>query len=250
MGRISAIAKRNGLIIIEDAAHALGAAYKGSKIGSCKYSDMAVLSFHPVKAITTGEGGAILTNSKVLYEKLLTLRSHGITKDNKSIDKKMTGCGWYYEMQDLGFNYRLTDLQASLGVTQLKRLDAFIEKRRKIASIYDDAFAGNDFFDIPAEKEYAFSAYHLYPIRLKDKFARHKKEIFNEMRKKGLGVQVHYIPVYLHPYYQKLGFRKGSCPNAEDYYNREISLPLYPAMTKSQIREVVKVALGVLANYE
>ncbi len=240
------VARENGLIIIEDAAHTLGASYKGSKIGSCKYSDMTIFSFHPVKAITTGEGGAVLTNSRELYGKLLRLRSHGITKDQDLIDRNMRDCGWYYEMHDLGFNYRLTDMQATLGTSQLKRLDDFIEKRRSIAEIYDDAFSDNGFFDTPAEKEYAFSAYHLYPIQLKDKLKRQKKTVFCRMREEGLGVQVHYIPVYLQPYYRKLGFKKGACPNAEDYYHREISIPIYPALTTRQIKHVIDKVFKVL----
>jgi UDP-4-amino-4,6-dideoxy-N-acetyl-beta-L-altrosamine transaminase len=242
---INQIAKKHNLIVIEDAAHALGAEYKGSKIGSCKYSDMTIFSFHPVKAITTGEGGAILSNRRDLYERLIKLRNHGITKDCKWIDKKMVGCGWYYEMRELGFNYRLTDIQAALGVTQLKRLDYFLEKRRKIAKIYDEAFANNKFFNTPIEKKYAFSAYHLYPIQLKDKFKHLQKTIFFQMRDMGLGVQVHYIPVYLQPYYKRLGFKKGTCPNAEDFYNGVVSLPIYPALTAVQIKYVIDTVFKV-----
>ena len=242
---LKCVALQKGLTIIEDAAHALGASYKGSKIGSCKYSDMAIFSFHPVKTITTGEGGAVLTNSRDLYEKLLRLRSHGITKDADLIDKKMRGCGWYYEMHDLGFNYRLTDIQAALGTSQLKKLDDFISKRRKIAEIYNNAFSDNGFFDTPVEKEYAFSAYHLYTIRIKDELIDKRKAVFSRMREEGLGVQVHYIPVYLQPYYKKLGFKKGSCPVAENYYDREISLPIYPALTGKQVKYIIDKVLKV-----
>lgn len=241
MSRIRHIAMKHGLMVIEDAAHALGAKYKGCKVGACKYSDMTILSFHPAKAITTGEGGAVLTNSRDLYEKLNMLRSHGITKGHGLENKKMAGCGWYHEMQMLGFNYRITDFQAALGSSQLKKLDGFIKKRRKIAAIYNRVFKNNDFFDTPAEEECARSAYHLYPIRLKDEFVSDKKKIFQALRRAGLGVQVHYIPVYLQPYYKRLGYRRGLCPAAEDFYEREISVPLYYGMTLKQIKSVVTI---------
>jgi len=240
LDKIQQIANKNKLIVIEDAAHALGAEYKNTKIGACKYSDMAIFSFHPAKSLTTGEGGAVLTNRKDLYEKLLIFRNHGITKDSdKLLDKKMQACDWYYEMQELGFNYRMTDIQAALGTSQLNKLNKFIKKRREIAKIYNKSFRDQHYFKIPSEGKYAYSAYHLYPIKLKDKFKNRKKDIFHEMRMKGLGVQVHYIPVYLHPYYKKLGFRKGLCPNAESYYDREISIPIYPALKDAQIRYVI-----------
>lgn len=236
---IYTIAKKNNLLIIEDAAHALGAKYKGSKIGSCKYSDMTVFSFHPVKAITTGEGGAVLTNSKRFYQRLLLLRNHGITKDYRLLNKKVRHCGWYYEMQNLGFNYRMTDIQSALGLSQLKKADHFIEQRRKIADIYNNSFSANKYFDITTEKEGIKSAYHLYPIRLKNGLESMRGDIFALLRSYGVGVQVHYIPVYLQPYYQSLGFKKGICPVAEDFYNREISLPIYPSMTAEQIKYVI-----------
>ena len=244
------IARRNGLIVIEDAAHALGAKYKGTQVGSCRYCDMAVFSFHPVKSITTGEGGAVLTNSRDLYKALLAFRNHGITKDPGSIDKKMKDCGWYYEMQNLGFNYRMTDIQAALGLSQLKKADLFIERRREIASVYDKAFDGNEFFDIPAEANDRRSSYHLYPIRLKDRFRNGRKEIFLKMRNNGLGVQVHYIPVYLQPYYRDLGFKKGLCPNAESYYEREISIPIYPALKGADIKYVINTIFKIFKEID
>ncbi|MBN2121141.1 MAG: UDP-4-amino-4,6-dideoxy-N-acetyl-beta-L-altrosamine transaminase [Candidatus Omnitrophica bacterium] len=240
--KIKAIAKKNNLIIIEDACHALGAEYKGIKIGSCRHSDMAVLSFHPVKAITTGEGGAVLTNSKDYYKKLIMFRNHGLTKEN--LEDTSQG-DWYYEMQYLGYNYRITDIQTCLGISQLKKLDSFIRKRRKIAAFYDRAFKGNGYFDIPAEKEYAFSAYHLYPIILKKVYACKRKEFFSKMRARGFGVQVHYIPVYLQPYYKRLGYAAGLCPLAESFYNRQISIPLYPSMSGKDIKYVVNTLLGL-----
>ncbi|MDD5436884.1 MAG: UDP-4-amino-4,6-dideoxy-N-acetyl-beta-L-altrosamine transaminase [Candidatus Omnitrophica bacterium] len=239
MKEINAIAGKNGLIVIEDAAHAIGARYKDERVGSCKYSDMAIFSFHPVKTITTGEGGAVLTNSKVLYQKLMMLRNHGTTKDPGSIDKRMGDCAWYYEMHELGFNYRITDIQAALGLSQLKRIDSFIKRRHEIAGVYNKAFDGNEYFDIPIEKDHAYSAYHIYPLRLKDRFSRKRREIFARMRKEGLGVQVHYIPVYLQPYYRKLGYKKGSCVNAESYYQRAISIPIYPGLKAAEVARVI-----------
>jgi dTDP-4-amino-4,6-dideoxygalactose transaminase len=247
MEAIYKIAKENDLTIIEDTAHALGAKYKLQSqpkpswitIGSCQYSDMAIFSFHPVKSITTGEGGAITTNNKEYYEKLLMLRQHGITKDPKKFlnpyHLSHNPGSWYHEMQLLGFNYRITDFQCALGISQLKKLDKFIQRRSEIAGIYNDAFKDNEYFDLPIEKDYAKSSWHLYPIRLKDKYKDKKILIFNKLSQKGLGVQVHYIPVYLQPYYQNLGYKLGICSNAEDFYQREISLPLYPAMSETDM---------------
>ena len=247
LDQIRRIGKKNNLIIIEDAAHALGAEYKGSKIGSCKYSDMTTFSFHPLKHITTGEGGAILTNRKDLYEKLLMLRSHGITKD-KFVNK--SSGEWYHEMQMLGFNYRITDIQCALGMSQMKKLDKFVQRRRRIAELYKKAFGDNLYFDIPVEKDYVFSSYHLYPIRLKDKYKSKRKNIFSDLRKNGLGVQVHYIPVYLQPYYQHLEYKKGLCPEGETFYEREISIPLYPLMKKTDIEYVIKNIFKVFKKYK
>jgi UDP-4-amino-4,6-dideoxy-N-acetyl-beta-L-altrosamine transaminase len=243
LGKIHELAKKYNLFVIEDACHALGAKYKGNKIGSCKYSDMTILSFHPVKHITTGEGGAVLTNSKEYYEKLLIFRNHGITKDRSRFtihDSRFTGA-WYYEMQLLGYNYRMTDIQAALGISQLTKLDSFIERRRSIADHYHKALKDNPYFDIPVEKDYAYSSYHLYPIRSKDKYKDMKKKIFSNLRDKGLGVQVHYIPVYMQPYYKKIGYKKASCPMAEDFYQREISLPVYPGMSVKDRKFVIKI---------
>jgi len=243
---ISKIARKHNLIVIEDACHALGARYLGTTIGDCQYSDMVVFSFHPVKSITTGEGGAVLTNNEDMYKKLVMFRHHGITKEPDLLQNMSNaGKGWYYEMQCLGNNYRLTDIHSALGVSQLKKLDRFIEKRRQIVEAYRQAFNGNSFFDLPVENDHVKSAWHLYPIRLKDKYKSGKAEIFRELRQHRLGVQVHYIPVYLQPYYQQLGFKKGLCRNAEDFYEREISIPLYSAMSREDIDYVIETILSV-----
>lgn len=233
-------AKKYGLMVIEDAAHSLGAKYKDSKIGSCKYSDMTILSFHPVKHITTGEGGAVLTNNKSLYDNLIMLRTHGVTK--KKFKNASPG-GWYYEMKLLGYNYRLTDIQAALGISQLKRIEYFVKRRRNIAQRYNEAFLDNPYFSTPIEKDYAYSSYHLYPLRLKKEYISMRSRIFNGLRKFGIGVQVHYIPVYLQHYFSGLGFKKGLCPKAEDFYDSEISIPLYPAMTDKDINKVISAVL-------
>ena len=235
--------KKHSLLIIEDAAHALGAEYKGSKIGSCKYSDMTIFSFHPVKSITTGEGGAVMTNNRKLYERLIKFRTHGIAKHDFVYGYKGS---WYYEMHDLGFNYRITDIQAALGKSQLKKLERFISARREIAAFYNKAFKDYSGFDVPVEKKGIRSAYHIYPIQLKGKFIGKRKEIFDRLRNRGLGVQVHYIPVYLHPYYRRnLGFKSGICPAAESYYSRAISLPLYPSLTNTQVQAIVRIVKEV-----
>ena len=241
------IAKKHNLIVIEDASHALGATYKGSKIGSCKYSDMAVFSFHPVKSITTGEGGAILTNRKDLYHKLLLLRNHGITKDSQeftNFDSSIDG-SWYYEMHELGFNYRITDIQCALGVSQLKRLDNFINKRRKTVRIYNSYLSKLQAVDLPVEKPYVQSSWHIYCIRLKDQAKR--LYLFNKLKELNIGVQIHYIPVYYHPFYKKnFGYKKGICPQAEDYYSKTVTIPLYPKMTQEQTDYIIKAVTNIL----
>ncbi len=237
------IARERGISVIEDACHALGAKYKDEIIGSCKLSEMAVFSFHPVKHVATGEGGAVTTNSKEYYEKLLMFRTHGITKEKL---KGVPDGDWYYEMHFLGYNYRMTDIQAALGSSQLKKLDIFVERRRGIAETYNDIFNGNPYFDLPPEKDYAYSSYHLYPIRLSDKYKDRKKEVFSLLRKKGLGVQCHYIPIYLQPYYQHLGHKKKTCPESEGFYQREISIPIYPSIGDKDIKKVISVILDTL----
>lgn len=241
------LARKYSLKIVEDACHAIGAKYKKSRIGSCEYSDTTILSFHPVKHITTAEGGAVLTNDEDTYARLLRFRNHGITKNESDFILKPDG-DWYYEMQSLGYNYRMTDIQAALGISQLKKIDIFIERRRTIVGLYNRAFENNDYFNIPEEKTYAFNPYHLYPIRLKNPYKDAKKKIFSSLRHEGLGVQVHYIPLYRQPYYQNLGYRKELCPIAEDFYQREISLPLYPSMKEEDIEYVINKTFKVFTD--
>ncbi len=234
------IARERGISVIEDACHALGAKYKGEITGNCTFSEMSVFSFHPVKHIATGEGGAVTTNNKEHYEKLLMFRSHGITKETL---KNESDGDWYYEMHFLGCNYRMTDIQAALGVSQLDKLDRFIERRRRIAETYNNTFNGNPYFDLPPERDYAVSSYHLYPIRLKDEYRERKKGLFAALRKKNLGVQCHYIPIYQQPFYQDLGYQENTCPDAEDFYRKEISIPIYPAMTDKDVKTVISILL-------
>jgi UDP-4-amino-4,6-dideoxy-N-acetyl-beta-L-altrosamine transaminase len=233
-------AKKKGISVIEDAAHAIGSKYSdGSIVGSCKYSDLTTFSFHPVKTITTGEGGAITTNSKKLYEKLLLFRSHGITKDSDLLSQNPGP--WYYEMQDLGYNYRLTDIQAALGTSQLKKLDQFVERRREIVKKYNDAFSKLNHCSVPFEKEGNYSAFHLYILQLDfNKIGKSRKQIMEELKKNNIGTQVHYIPVHFQPYYQKnYNLKPGDFPVAEAYYDKCLSLPLYPRMTDSDIKSVI-----------
>jgi UDP-4-amino-4,6-dideoxy-N-acetyl-beta-L-altrosamine transaminase len=231
MEEISKIAKANNFFVIEDAAHAIGSDYKGTKVGSCKYSDMTVFSFHPVKTITTGEGGAITTNNKELYEKLLALRSHGMHKDGEMVSN------WKYEMRELGYNYRLTDIQAALGITQLKKLDNFKKRRREIVEYY------NKNLGLPhlVEKDFSNACFHLYPVMV-----RNREDFYHKAKDMGLNLQVHYIPVHTQPYYKDLGFNDGDYPNAEIYYKKCISLPVYPDLTNRDLKEIVKRIKGLI----
>lgn len=241
---IRKIAAKNKLIVIEDAAHALGASYKGSKIGSCKFSDMTIFSFHPVKSITTGEGGAVLTNKKGLYEKLLVLRNHGITRDEALLEKNPGP--WYYEMQALGFNYRITDIQAALGISQIKKIDKFIARRKEIAQTYNNVFKEMDWIR-PLQKETSNSALHIYVVLVDFKrIQKTRKEVMEYLKRCGIGTQVHYIPVHTQPYYRKvLGYSMGSFPIAESYYDSALTLPLYQDLTKSELNHVITKVLSL-----
>jgi perosamine synthetase len=247
LDEINEIAEKHDLTIIEDASHAIGSTYKGEKIGSI--SDLSIFSFHPVKHMTTGEGGMITTDSKELYEKLFLFRNHGITKDEDDFISKSDG-GWFYEQQLLGFNYRITDLQCALGLSQLKKIDDFIKRRREIVKRYCEEFKKIEGIITPFHHEYVNPSWHLYVIQLNlEKLSVNRKKIFDELRKNKLGVQVHYIPVYFHPYYQKLGFKKGLCPNAEWLYDRIISLPLFPKMNDNDVDFVIETVKNIVNKY-
>ncbi|MCX5696441.1 MAG: UDP-4-amino-4,6-dideoxy-N-acetyl-beta-L-altrosamine transaminase [Candidatus Omnitrophica bacterium] len=248
MQEIACIAQKNNLFVIEDAAHALGAEYKGSKIGSSKYSDMTILSFHAVKHITTAEGGIALTNNKRLYERLKLFRNHGITKDPHFLGKDHGP--WYYEMRELGFNYRLTDIQSALGISQLKKLDFFLKIRKGIVNEYNKAFSQCEEIKPLEERNYVRSAHHLYVLRFDFKKIKASKiDLFNEYRKKGIIVNLHYIPVYYHPYYKKLGFKKGVCPNAEKFYEEALTLPLFPKMKEREVIRVIGATKNIIKKF-
>jgi UDP-4-amino-4,6-dideoxy-N-acetyl-beta-L-altrosamine transaminase len=247
MDKIKEIATKNDLIIIEDGAHAVGATYKDKKIGSI--GDMTTFSFHPVKNMTTGEGGMITTDSKELYDKLMKFRTHGITKNESEYINSSDG-PWYHEQQELGYNYRITDIQAALGITQLEKLDEFLARRREIVNKYNQEFKEIEGLIIPKQLENTNSAWHIYVLQLElEKLTGDRKEIFKALREKNLGVNVHYIPVYFHPYYQSLGYEKGICPKAESLYERIITIPLYPKMTNQQVDEVIKRIKSTINNY-
>jgi perosamine synthetase len=238
---ISEIAKENSLFVIEDACHAIGAKYDGTKIGDCKYSDLSVFSFHPVKQITTGEGGAITTNNDELNHVLRTLRTHGITKD-KSEFKTNQDAPWYQEMHYLGFNYRLTDIQAALGLSQLSKVDQFIKRRREIAKNYLDFFEGlSDSIEVIPERTGEFHSYHLFVIKVVDPGRR--RVLFDYLAKKGIFCQVHYIPIYWHPYYRENGYENEMLPMTEQFYERIISLPMYPTLTDEEL-DFVQSSIG------
>ncbi|MFA6423053.1 MAG: UDP-4-amino-4,6-dideoxy-N-acetyl-beta-L-altrosamine transaminase [Patescibacteria group bacterium] len=242
MEKINKIAKKNNLFVVEDAAHAIGSVYKdGSKVGSCKYSDLTTFSFHPVKTITTGEGGAITTNDEILYKKLLLLRSHGITKDPKLLSQN-TG-PWYYEMQDLGYNYRMCDIQAALGISQLKKIEIFRNRRREIVIKYNKAFSDLDNVTIPYEKKGLDSTFHLYVMQLDfKKIGKTRTQVMEELRAKNIGTQVLYIPVHTQPYYQqKYGYKYGEYPVSEAYYEQALSIPLYPKMSDEEVNYVIDI---------
>lgn len=244
MDSIMNIAKEHNLIVIEDAAHALGSEYKGRKIGSI--ADMTTFSFHPVKHITTGEGGMVTTDDEEMYEKLKLFRTHGITRESEFMEKGDVE-PWYYEQLELGYNYRITDFQCALGLSQLKKLDGFIERRREIVDIYNAEFNSLSGLITPFQAPFSNSSYHLYVIQLElDKLKIGRREVFEILRDRGICVNVHYIPVYYFPYYEKLGYRKGICPNAEAFYEKIITLPLYPGLTDEDIDYVIKNVKEVL----
>lgn len=238
MATIAKLANKYGFRVIEDASHAVGGLYRGEPIGNCRYSDITIFSFHPVKIITTGEGGMVLTRTKNLADKMALFRSHGITRDPDLMTCIPDG-PWYYQQIELGFNYRMTDIQAALGASQMKRLTSIVERRQQLAERYDEALAGLP-LTIPWQHPDTESARHLYVIRLlSDPGEGFHRRIFEKLRAAGIGVNLHYIPVYLQPYYQTIGFKVGLCPEAERYYAQAISLPLYYGLADEEQDEVV-----------
>lgn len=234
MYSIAALSDEYGFKIIEDASHAIGGKFRNQPIGSCEYSDITVFSFHPVKIITSGEGGAALTNCPNLDQKLKLLRSHGITR-NPDMMEHPTDDGWYYEQVDLGFNYRMTDIHAALGLSQLTRLNEYVERRHEIAARYDNEFKDAN-LQTPYRDSTNKSSLHLYVIKVES--SQHKR-IFHELRDHNIGVNLHYIPVHTQPYYQKLGFAWGDFQNSEDYYKKAISLPIFPGLTENEQSYVI-----------
>jgi UDP-4-amino-4,6-dideoxy-N-acetyl-beta-L-altrosamine transaminase len=246
MDEIKNIADKYNLIIIEDAAHALGSTYKGNKVGT--EADLTEFSFHPVKPVTTGEGGVVTTNSENFYKKMLLFRTHGITRDFELLNRD--GGDWYYEQHFLGYNYRVTDLQCALGISQMLKIDAFIRRRRQIVNMYNNAFKELDAVSTPFEADYSNSGWHIYVIRLNLELLNGtRRNVFDALRAENIGVNVHYIPVYFHPYYKSLGYEKGLCPNAEKLYDEIITLPLFPAMTNEDVKDVIEAVNKVIYFY-
>ncbi|WP_261903485.1 UDP-4-amino-4,6-dideoxy-N-acetyl-beta-L-altrosamine transaminase [Vibrio fortis] len=247
MESIAKLAKEYGFKVIEDASHAIGGQYHEQPIGNCEHSDITVFSFHPVKIVTTAEGGAALTNQKDLADKMALLRSHGITRDPEMMTEASHG-GWYYQQIDLGFNYRMTELQAALGVTQMQRLGEFVAARHALSKRYTQMLSKLPIV-LPYQLENTYSGLHLFVIRLElDKISKTHKQVFEALRERGVGVNLHYIPVHTQPYYRNIGFTIGDFPQAERYYQEAISLPMFHTMTKEQQDEVVRVLTEVLAS--
>jgi len=248
MEEINNLSKEYGFSIIEDASHAIGAKYKNKPIGSCQFSDITIFSFHPVKIITTAEGGVAVTNSKKLFDRLELYRSHGITR-NQDFFEHNFDMKWYYEQIKLGYNYRMNDIQAALGISQMERLDEFVSQRKKISMTYNLGLQTMP-VNIPYQLPESESSFHLYPIQLSTTNAADRNKIFNQLIKSGIGVNVHYIPIHFHPFYKKLGFKPGDFPNCENYYSKTISLPIHPKLTKEQQEKVISVLGNVLQNTE
>lgn len=247
MQAIYRLSQRFGFKIIEDASHAIGGSYQNEKIGNCRYSDMTIFSFHPVKIITTGEGGVVVTNNASYAEQINLLRSHGITRDETKMTRPADG-PWYYQQIELGFNYRMTDMQAALGLSQMKHLDRFVAQRHVLFSRYNEQLSLLPLI-CPFQESYGYSGMHLYVIRLQlEQIRMSHKEVFNLLRDRGIGVNLHYIPVYTQPFYQKMGFKKEDFPEAEAYYAQAISLPLYASMTQIQQDKVIEVLQQILVN--
>jgi UDP-4-amino-4,6-dideoxy-N-acetyl-beta-L-altrosamine transaminase len=248
MEQIYFLSEQYGFKIIEDASHGIGGRYQGAPIGNCQFSDVTIFSFHPVKIITTGEGGIAVTNDQDVANRMRLLRSHGITRDPAEMNKQPDG-PWYYEQICLGFNYRMTDIQAALGLSQMNRLDDYVSKRTVIANRYNMLLADMP-LTLPSQHPDCHSAKHLYVVRLNlESISKSHLEVFLSLRERGIGVNVHYMPIYLQPYYRQLGFEPGYCLEGERYYAEAISLPIYPGLTEREQDEVV-IALGASLDYE
>lgn len=247
MQAIRALGDEYGFSIIEDASHAIGARYGDEPVGSCRYSDITVFSFHPVKIVTTAEGGAALTRSQALYDKMVLLRSHGITREPTQMTEPAHGA-WYYQQIELGFNYRMTELQAALGVSQMQRLDQFVAARHRLAARYNELLAKLP-LTLPYQLDDTYSGLHLYVVRLQaDNSAATHKAVFERLRQLGVGVNVHYIPIHTQPYYRAMGFSEGDFPHAESYYSEAISIPMYHTMTFEQQDQVVAALTQALGE--
>ncbi|HOX57771.1 MAG TPA: UDP-4-amino-4,6-dideoxy-N-acetyl-beta-L-altrosamine transaminase [Candidatus Paceibacterota bacterium] len=247
MERIRALSQEYSFAVMEDASHALGARYQGRPVGDGRFSDLTILSFHPVKIITTGEGGMLLTNRSDLHEKLMRLRTHGITRDARFLTQPSRG-PWYYEQLELGYNYRMTDLQAALGASQMDRLSEFVARRRALAARYNELLRKLP-LTLPRQHPDTESSWHLYVIRLQlDRMRKSHRQVFEELRAQGMGVQLHYIPVPAQPYYRQLGFKPSDYPEAELYYREAISLPLFPAMSDQDQNRVCGILEEVLTD--
>ncbi|MGB5855924.1 MAG: UDP-4-amino-4,6-dideoxy-N-acetyl-beta-L-altrosamine transaminase [Oceanisphaera sp.] len=245
MQAIHTLAQKYGFKIIEDASHAIGGKYQGQPIGNCRYSDITVFSFHPVKIITTAEGGMALTNSPELAEKMDLYRSHGVTRDPKLMTKEPDG-PWYYQQLELGYNYRMTELQATLGVSQMQRLDTFVAQRHKLATRYSELLTDLP-IKLPWQHAESYSGLHLYVIRLQlNKIGKAHRQVFESLRELSIGVNLHYIPVHTQPYYQQMGFQAGDFPEAERYYREAISLPMFQTLTEAQQDEVIAALRKVI----
>jgi UDP-4-amino-4,6-dideoxy-N-acetyl-beta-L-altrosamine transaminase len=240
MAAIHALSLKYGFRIIEDASHAIGAKYKGEPVGNCRYSDITVFSFHPVKIITTAEGGMALTNDSALAKKMTLLRSHGISSSPANMVQRPGDEIWNYQQIDLGFNYRMTELQAALGLSQLQKLDQFVASRQNIASYYNHALLGID-IQTPWQHPDTLSSFHLYPIQVTATSGIDQQSLYQALTRAGVLVNLHYIPVYRQPYYARLGFKPGYCPHAEDYFKSSISIPVYASMTETQQQRVVEL---------
>ncbi len=244
---INEIARKHDLTVISDGAHVLGAEYKGKMVGH--QTDMTTLSFHPVKHITTGEGGMILTDDENYYKRLKIFRNHGITKDKHEMHSYEGP--WFYEQQYLGYNYRMTDIQAALGISQMNKLDKFLDLRRKYVEMYNEAFCEMQELTIPYQLPYVNSSWHIYVLQLNlEMLNSTRREIYEALEKENIGVNVHYIPVYYHPYYRQMGYEKGICPNAEYIYQRIITLPLFPRMSEGDVNDVIRAVKKVINYYK